>query len=262
MSSGVMAWAKNHEGWPMSGIEELVGRQIELCELRRRLQPRGEGPRSPPASGAGWGPSLLISRQCGSGGSSLAALVGARLDWRVFDREIVEEVARSAHVRRRLIESVDDRVRHGWSEWRRRLVEGEGVGRESYLAHLREVILALGQHGYVVIVGRGARYLLPPESVVSVRVVAPLDERVRRVSVRDAISEERARHRVQQTDAERAAFIREVFGREVETPEEYDLVVDTGESGLEAAANRVLAKLEEKLNVRCTTTPCTPSSKT
>ena len=141
----------------------------------------------------------------------------------------MEEVARSAHVRRKLIESVDERVRSGWKEFRHMLLEGEGIGRESYLHHLRHVILALGHHGNVIILGRGAAYILPPDCAVRVRLVAPLELRARRVAERENIPLSKAERRVEQTDAERAAFIREAFGKDVNAAEDYDLVLNTGD---------------------------------
>jgi cytidylate kinase len=240
----------------MASIEHLVGRQITLGELRRSQEPKHAGRGVERFLGGAYGPCLVISRQCGSGGTNLAQLTSERLKWQVFDREIVEEVARSAHVRQQLIESVDERVRSGWSEFRRRLAEGEGIGRETYLHHLRHIILALGHHGEVIILGRGAIYILPPECAVRVRLMAPLEQRAQRVAERENISLKKARHRVEEIDAERVAFLREAFGKDVAATEDYDLVLDTGELTLEAAAERVLAKLEAKLHVRLETAPC------
>ncbi|HOA62594.1 MAG: cytidylate kinase-like family protein [Verrucomicrobia bacterium] len=240
----------------MTSLEHLVGRQFDLCELKRRLH--SEYPRPPPVrvTSTGYGPCLLVSRECASGGTRLARLIGERIGWRVFDREIVDEVAHSANVRRQWIASVDERVRHGWSEFWRKLAEGEGVGRETYLHHLREVILLLGQQGEVIILGRGANYILPAERAVSVRLRAPLEVRVRRFAERERVSMERARRLVEQTDAERAAFIREAFGRDVDSTEDYDLVLNMDELGVEAAAEAVLAKLQERLGVQPESVPC------
>lgn len=238
----------------MSNIEQLVGTQIAVGELRRRLEPErlpNHGRRS-----EAYGPCLVVSRECGSGGTSLAQLIGERLKWQVFDREIVEEVARSAHVRRQLIESVDERVRSAWSEFRHRLLEGEGIDRESYLHHLRQVILALGHHGNVIILGRGAVYILPPDCAVRVRLVAPLELRARRVAEREKIALNKAQRRVEQIDAGRAAFIRAAFGKDVNAAEDYDLVLNTGDLSLEAAAEIVLAKLQAKLHAQLETAPC------
>jgi len=228
----------------VTNFEHLVARQLELCELKRRLESTPTRPPPILVKGAAYGPCLLVSRECGGGGTSLARLISERVGWQVFDREIVEAVAQSAHVRRQLIASVDERVRHGWSEFCRKLAEGEGVGRETYLSHLRQVILSLGHHGDVIILGRGANYLLPPECAVSVHLMAPLEVRVRRVAERERISSDRARRRVEQTDSERAAFVREAFWKDVNATENYDLVLNTGELSLDAAAETVLAKLQ------------------
>lgn len=240
----------------MSSIEHLIGRQIALGELRREVETSASGPRREGAGGDAYGPCLVVSRLCGSGGTELAHLLSERLKWQIFDREIVEEVARSAHVRCQLIDSVDQRVRSGWSEFCRKLMEGEGIGRETYLHHLRHVIMALGHHGEVIIIGRGANYILPPECAVRVRLVAPLEMRAYRVAERENIPLSKARHLVVQTDAERAAFIREAFGKDVNAAEGYDLVLDLGDLSLEYAADVVLAKLQEKLHVHLETAPC------
>jgi cytidylate kinase len=240
----------------MVNIARLVGRQIEIGEMRRRLASQDAGPPGMQRMAGDNGPCLLLSRECGSGGTSLARLIGDRLNWQVYDREIVEEVAHSAHVRCQLIDSVDERVRHGWREFARKLAEGEGVGHEKYVWHLREVILALGHLGCVIILGRGANYILPPECAVRVRLVAPLELRVRRVSERESMSLSRALHFVKQTDAERAEFIRKVFGKDVGAPEDHDLVLDTGGMSLETAAERVLAILHSKLHVEAESLSC------
>jgi cytidylate kinase len=233
----------------VSVIEQLVGRQIATGELKRRLEPKDSGFTRESLTGEDYRPCLAISRKCGSGGTSLARLVSERLKWQVFDREIVEEVARSAHVRRQLVDSVDERVRWGWSEFRRKLGEGEGLGRKAYLYHLKQVILALGHHGDVIILGRGANYILPPDCAVRVRLIAPLEMRAARVAQRERISLHRARRSIEQIDAERAAFIREAFGRDVNSPEDYDLVLDTADLGIEAAVETVLAMVHAKLHV-------------
>lgn len=233
----------------MSSLEPLVGRQTALCELRRRIEAKLRAPPEAENKREGYGPCLLISRECGAGGGLLADMVGRRLGWQVFDREIVEEVARSAHVRCQLVESVDERVRSGWSELRRELAEGDGIGRQSYLLHLRQVILSLGHHGDVVLLGRAANYILPRECAVRVRLVAPLEIRSQRVAARESVTLHKALRRIVQTDTERAAFIREAFGRDVNAAEDYDLVLNTGHLSLEQAAEATLSKLQTQLHV-------------
>ncbi|MHB8590121.1 MAG: cytidylate kinase family protein [Candidatus Dormibacteraceae bacterium] len=48
---------------------------------------------------------------------------------------------------------------------------------------------------------------------------------------------------MKQTDANRTAYIRQVYGHDWTHPSHYDLVLDTGRLGYEVAANVILAAL-------------------
>ena len=108
-------------------------------------------------------------------------------------------------------------------------------------------MLRLGYHGAVVIVGRGAQFLLPPACALRVRLVAPLAQRVKRVAEQQELTMEAARIRVKEFDTARTTFIRKVFKANADSPLIYDLVVNTGEIGLNAAVEIVSAALREKL---------------
>ena len=103
-----------------------------------------------------FGPYVLISREKGAGGSAVGQLAGKRLDWQVFNNEIVDAIAQKANVRRELIESLDERDRATIQD------AFPGPSTPSPLdrrlsGDLREVLLTLGHQGDVVIVGRGAK---------------------------------------------------------------------------------------------------------
>lgn len=234
----------------MMSVEQLVTRQVLLCELKRRLE--AEGQRAPPVrvEEIPYGPCLLLSRECGSGGDQVARLVAEQLGWHVFDRDIVEEIAQRAHVRKQLIESVDEHVRARWRERLRLTHKGESLGPDTYMHYLREVLLTLGHHGDVVIIGRGAHYLLPPQSALRVRVVAPLEWRARHWAETEGGSLDEARARVQQCDADRTLFIQRAFGREAGLPLDYDLVLNTGQVNFETAARVILEALRVTLGVQ------------
>ncbi|MFM1943197.1 MAG: hypothetical protein RI897_2179 [Verrucomicrobiota bacterium] len=230
----------------MTHVETMVSRQVMLTELKRRLEEEGHRVAPAMVDGVVYGPCLLVSRSCGSGGRSLAGVVGQRLGWWVVDREIVEEIAVRSHVRARLVESVDARVRSKWTSGVAWLADGIGLSPGEYLQQLRQVILALGHHGDVVIMGRGAQYMLPSRGMLRLRVVAPLEVRVQRIVDREHLSVEQARRWVGVKDVERDEYLRRTFGRDAARAEDYDLVVNTGELELERAADVVVAALRGK----------------
>jgi hypothetical protein len=231
----------------MARLLNLIEKHTVLWELKRRLADLGQRPGRCLANGVAYGPCLLVSRERGSGGSAIARLAGERLGWQVFDREILDQIAHLAHVRLQLIGSVDEQTRSKLEgNWQPDL-KPEDIGYETYLRYLRQVVLTLGHHGDVVMVGRGAQYLLPSQCALRVRVVSPLELRVHRVAEEAKLPEAQAQAEVEKFDAERASFVRICFGREASSPLNYDLVLNTGELSIKAAAGIVLLGLRDKL---------------
>jgi cytidylate kinase len=111
------------------------------------------------------------------------------------------------------------------------------------------VVTALGNQGNVVVVGRGAQYLLPAQCALRVRLVAPLEARIKRISEQESLSPEEARIKIKQVDSKRAAFLWKVFRKDASIPLHYDLILNTGDISIESAARIVLVALEEKLGV-------------
>ncbi|HUA64410.1 MAG TPA: cytidylate kinase-like family protein [Alphaproteobacteria bacterium] len=233
----------------MSHLLNLVERQLAMSNVRDRL---AEAPSRPgqyvAEDGTILGPCLLISRECGSGGGLVARQAGDVLDWNLFDARIVDEIARNAHVSQRLVQSVDE---HAHSAWERTWHEflPDDLADEKYLHCLRAVISNLARHGNVVIVGRGAQYILPPQCAVRVRVVAPFETRAKRFAERRKISMDEARSQVWAIDKQRETFGWKIFGKQVSSPLNQDIVINTGDISIESAVQITLAALKEKLGV-------------
>jgi hypothetical protein len=234
----------------MFDIYDVVRKQIALYQAdqiranRQRRSGRGkEGKLS-------YGPYLFISREKGAGGSALGQRAGKRLGWQVFDKEIVDAIAQRAEVRRELIESLDERDRATIQDTVGQWLNPQPIGTAGYLAHLREVLLTLGHQGNVVIVGRGAQYVLPSQFGLRVRMVAPVEERVRRIASRENLSLKVARVEVESSDRERTRLARRQFGKNSADPMNHDITINTGELTVEAAAEVVLTALQQKLGVQ------------
>lgn len=233
----------------MSHVLNLVERQLAMSNIRDRLAEMPSRPGQYVAKdGTIFGPCLLVSRECGSGGGLIARRAGELLGWNVFDDRIVDEIARSAHVHQRLVQSIDERVHSRWeSAWRELMPDD--LADEKYLRHLSEVVLALGHHGNVVIVGRGAQYFLPSQCAVRMRVVAPLEMRTKRMAERQKLTLEEAKLKVEEIDEERAKFVWKIFKRKVWSPLNQDVTINTGEISIENAVKIVLTALQEKLGI-------------
>jgi len=182
-------------------------------------------------------PVITISREPGSGGRIVATELGKKLGLDVFHQEIINEMAESAQVSSRILETLDEKGLSVLDEWITSLVDKKHLWPDQYLRHLMKVIGTIGKHGSAVIVGRGANFVLPSEGRIRVRIVAPLNVRVENVSSNFGISAENAKRRIIRTESERRAFIRKYFNADITDPINYDLVLNTGTLSIEAAAN-------------------------
>jgi hypothetical protein len=234
----------------MNAVLRLIEKQAAMRRIHDRLEAPQDAPGRFVKDGVAYGPCLLISRECAGGGSQLARAAGEQLGWSVFDGELVDEIARLSHERQRLIESVDERFVSVWEHSWQDVLLKTGAMDVKYLHGLRQVVLSLGHHGSVIIVGRGAQHLLPPECALRVRLVAPLEWRVHNAAKQEGLSAEAALAKIKATDAARAAFIWKTFHARADDALNYDLTINTGDTGIEGATQIVLAAMATKLGVR------------
>ena len=186
---------------------------------------------------------VTISREPGSGGRIVAAKLAEKLGLEVFHQEVIHEIAKSADVSEKLLETLDERGLSTLEDWISSLVYDRYLWPDEYLQYLMKVIGTIGKHGRAVIVGRGANFALPPEKRFSVRIVAPQKWRVQNVAKEYSISFEEARRRVIRTESDRRAFIRKYFNADIADPTNYDLVMNAVTLNVDDAVNVISAAL-------------------
>lgn len=170
---------------------------------------------------------ISISREPGSGGRIIAAELANKLRFDLFHQEVLHQMAQSANVDTRLVETLDEKGLNLLEETISSVVNEHHLWPDEYLKHLMKVVGVIAEHGCCVLVGRGANFILPKERCLRVRVVAPLQVRVKRVCKEFGLSPEDAKRRVIRTESDRRAFIRKYFYADVADPLNYDLTINT-----------------------------------
>jgi cytidylate kinase len=119
----------------------------------------------------------------------------------------------------------------------------------SAVVRLTQEVIREAARGDAVIVGRGSAYVLRDHPhALHVFLHAPTDVRVRYLIESLGLDEPEARKRLKETDANRAAGIRQLYGHDWWHPSHYDLAVDTSRLGFEATVETVLAAVRSKLS--------------
>ncbi|MEQ9411802.1 MAG: cytidylate kinase-like family protein [Fuerstiella sp.] len=216
----------------LPGIEKLAEKNVRKWVQAKHVRDRLPADRAEEHIG----PYLLISREIGSGGSEIARMVGEKLGWDVLDREIVDYLAAHYGTPRSLVEIADEQH----ISWIEDVLTG-WMGRQEwtpakYVHRLHHLLMLAAHHGDVVVVGRGAHYILPREHGLSVRIVAPLSYRADQIARERGISAREARQVVTDADHQQSVYIKENFHHAVDDAHMYDLVINVEKLGREMAA--------------------------
>ncbi len=191
------------------------------------------------------GPFITVSRQPGSRGSEVARMVGGRLGWSVLDKELVEGLAERLEMSPKMLELMDETRSNWFRDTLFNLLDSRIGIQHSYLSQLSKVMLLAACDGQVVIVGRGANFMLPRERGLRLLVVAPSEQRQACLCERDGLDARAAERRLEELDSTRAEFIRRNFNQEVDDARHYDLVLDSSTFGLETCTDLICSALEK-----------------
>lgn len=165
---------------------------------------------------------VTISRDCGCEGERIARLLAERLAVTYVDKDIIDAVAQQARVDRYLMDRLDERAEVLRHDWLRRLFTGCELEKDLYRRTLIKVVLSIAKEG-CVIVGRGANHILARDKAFHVRIVGSIRTCAARIAREQDLELADATRWVLETDQERAGFVRELFGADIDNLHDYDL---------------------------------------
>jgi cytidylate kinase len=199
---------------------------------------------------------ITVEREFGCGAAQIAERLAARLNWKLWDQLLTQEIARLANCKQAEVELHEERR----DPLYRRLLKSFALG--SYegnlgvypietldadsIARLSEhVVRQVAQTGNCVIVGRGAQHFLQDrKDTLRFFLYAPREEKVRRLTD-EGNTQQHAEALVDTVDRERAAFIRNYFHVEWPNLAIYHAMLNTM-AGDETVVNAILSFLKQK----------------
>jgi cytidylate kinase len=187
---------------------------------------------------------VAIEREAGAGGGAIARLAATRLDWKVYDHELLEAIAQRMERPTDEVRGFDELAPSVVQDWLLPLREEHYAPQEAYLDHLAKLVEAIGRAGDSIVVGRGAGRLLPRSETLSVRVIAPMKARAARLAERMGVSPRTARRAARDLDRRRAQFVRTMYRVDPQDAHNYDLVIDSESLGLAMAAELIIRAVE------------------
>jgi cytidylate kinase len=184
-------------------------------------------------------PMVTISRQAGTEGDEITRLLAEALGWRILDNSRMEQLLVGKGFTQAVVETFNERKPDLWHRL--------SSGKERYLHYLKLTSYEFARQADCIILGRGGQLMFAEvPGVLKVRVVAPLEDRIRRLSAESGKDMHRALQLVQHADNERTGFHRFLFHAEWDSPDLYDLVINSHALSARAAADVILKTLAFK----------------
>lgn len=195
-------------------------------------------------------PLITISREKGSGGRVIAYLVAEKLGspWKVYHKEIVDEIGKQTHLEEALIKEIDEAHVSVIKEIIDDFFGKRYLTFSSYYKHLLRILSTIGSRGYAIVVGRGANFLFP--NSLKIRVICEMHQRIDWLIKYEGMSKSKAISTVEEFDKKRLEYGQHVFSHDIRKAHHYDLVIRTSkEMSIEDAADLIVYFAKKRFKI-------------
>lgn len=186
-------------------------------------------------------PIISISRGSHSGGARLAQALGERLGYRVLSQEVVTEAAARYGIS-------GDEILRG-IDMPANVFERFSRSKDRYVLAMQATLGEMFEDGNGIYHGLAGQFLFHDLcNVFKVRLIAPMDYRVRASMAAIGMSRDDALRYIREVDERRAKWGRQVFGIDWNDPDLYDLVVNLEQMDIGTAADAVAELMNRREN--------------
>jgi cytidylate kinase len=205
---------------------------------------------------------VTVSREYGAGGSDFALALGARLDWPVLDKNLVERVAERLHVQAGTVQQRDEQA-PGWlariastllvspPESPVQVETNDLLMPDSIAQAAHAEIVAAAEHPPLVIVGHGAQIIFQKRpGTIHVRLIGTEESRLARLMARDGTSREAAASDERRINGQRQAYVQRYYHQNWADPLLFDIQFNTARVTIEDAVSFVASMIAERAGMQ------------
>lgn len=187
------------------------------------------------------GPVICISREVGCGALTVARQLAAHLDkqtfckkWKVLSKEILEESARELGMDPGKLRSyMKEGDRTLFDDILMAFAEKRHKSDQKIRKTLIDLVNTFALDGHCIIVGRAGHIICRDiERSLFVKLVAPLDWRIKQIMEKNNLNMREALEFIDKTEQDRMNFVKHISG-DVNKEGEFDLTIDLCRLGVE-----------------------------
>jgi cytidylate kinase len=199
---------------------------------------------------------ITINRQFGTGGHEIGTEIARRLNVKLFDKQILKEVAKEFNIGAEVVDKTETRIpswRDDFAQFYRDYVadhEYHETGRELTTQELfdaqAEVIRKLASVESCVIIGRCAFDIFRNHpNVLKIFIHSPIETRIRRVVERYGVSEDDAKLMIVDNDYTRELYTKTYTGSEWYDARNYNISLDVSQFGVNGTVDYIMKMIGE-----------------
>ena len=200
---------------------------------------------------------ITINRECGSGGRSIAYLLGEKLGLKVYDRTILDSIAEQFDMDVDKIERVKAQKANWWDDFCRFYqqfgaashtpsTKPEATPLSVYYAEAR-LLRELAEQESCIIIGRAGFHIFRDNpDAIHLLIIANRQSRIARVMKKQGLTQEEAEKTIDTVDRARDTFVKTVANTSRYDARNYDFVLNV--SGMEP--EKVASFLVENIRLR------------
>ena len=185
---------------------------------------------------------ITIGRQHGSSGREIARLLAEKLNYKCYDKVIVDEAANHSDFSRDLIDAFDEKRMSAF------ILHAGGYGlNENFRLNMQvvsaqfEAMRNIAEKGNCIFVGRCADYILRDhDDLISVFILGDMDERLKCLERRQGLDEVEARKKIKEVDKDRSSFYRYYSDQTWGDAQNYDMCINSSKLGVEGTVQVIL----------------------
>ena len=185
---------------------------------------------------------ITIGRQHGSSGREIARLLAEKLNYKCYDKEIVDEAANHSDFSRDLIDAFDEKRMSAF------ILHAGGYGlNENFRLNMQvvsaqfEAMRNIAEKGNCIFVGRCADYILRDhDDLISVFILGDMDERLKCLERRQGLDEVEARKKIKEVDKDRSSFYRYYSDQTWGDAQNYDMCINSSKLGVAGTVQVIL----------------------
>lgn len=180
---------------------------------------------------------ITISRQMGSLGDEIARETANTLGYEYIEKVQISEILSKLGFSLSDIDKFDEKKPSVW--------QSLSIQKELFAHFIRAAVYELAARKNVVIVGRGGQVILKDiPGVLSIRVIAPYEIRVKRLMEQRGYEENEAQRIILQGDRDSSGYLSTYFDAKSDDSALYDLVINTRAMSLESSAELIASAVD------------------